>query len=146
MVKRRDIREAAMQLLFAHDLHGELREEDRTAFWSLHNARPELREAAEAMVRDIAAHLGEIDSTIAGSSDNYALDRINTVDRNILRLAVYELLHRHDVPIPAVINEAIEIARRFATEDSARFVNGLLDRIAKAKRSDHRSKTPNKKS
>ena len=120
-----------MQLLFAHDLHGELRDEDRDAFWQLHSALPQLRQQAEAMVQGIRANLPEIDETITASVQNYSFDRLNSVDRNILRLGTYELLHKPDVPHAVVINEAIEIANRFATEESARFVNGVLDRIAK---------------
>jgi transcription antitermination protein NusB len=131
MIKRREIREAAMQLLFAHDLHGELRDEDREAFWGLHSARPQLRVQAEEMVRGIMAALPEIDELITASVQNYSFDRINSVDRNILRLGTYELLRKPDVPHAVVINEAIEIASRFATDESARFVNGVLDRIAR---------------
>ena len=120
-----------MQLLFAHDLHGELRDEDRDAFWQLHSAVPKLRQQAEAMTQGIMANLPEIDETITASVQNYSFDRLNSVDRNILRLGTYELLHKPDVPHAVVINEAIEIANRFATEESARFVNGVLDRIAK---------------
>ncbi|HEY2572825.1 MAG TPA: transcription antitermination factor NusB, partial [Verrucomicrobiaceae bacterium] len=75
-----------------------------------------------------------IDETITASVQNYSFDRLNSVDRNILRLGVYELLHKPDVPHAVVINEAIEIAGRFATEESARFVNGVLDRVAKTVR------------
>lgn len=131
MIKRREIRESAMQLLFAHDLHGELRDDDCEAFWNLHSAKPKLREQAEAMVRGIMENLPEIDETITASVQNYSFDRLNSVDRNILRLATYELLRKPEVPHAVVINEAIEIANRFATEESARFVNGVLDRIAK---------------
>ncbi|MCE9518499.1 MAG: transcription antitermination factor NusB [Verrucomicrobia bacterium] len=131
MIKRREIREAAMQLLFAHDLHSELRDEDREAFWQLHSALPKLRVQAEAMVAGIMTNLPEIDETITASVQNYSFDRLNSVDRNILRLSTFELLHKPEVPHAVVINEAIEIASRFATEESARFVNGVLDRIAK---------------
>lgn len=131
MVKRREIREAAMQLLFAYDLHSELRDEDREAFWHLHSAMPKLRRQAEEMVQGIMASLPEIDETITASVQNYSFDRLNSVDRNILRLGTFELLRKPEVPHAVVINEAIEIANRFATEESARFVNGVLDRIAK---------------
>lgn len=120
-----------MQLLFARDLHGELRDEDLGVFWQLHSAKQATREQSEKLAADVFAHLPEIDEAISAAVVNFSFDRINTVDRNILRLAVYELMHKADVPVPVVINEAIEIARRFATEDSARFVNGVLDRIAK---------------
>ncbi len=141
MVKKREIREAAMQLLFARDLHGELRDADLEVFWTLHSAKQATRELSEKLAAEVFKHLPEIDGTISGAVENFSFDRINTVDRNILRLAVYELMHKADVPVPVVINEAIEIARRFATEDSARFVNGVLDRIAKDLRKHKASNT-----
>lgn len=125
-----------MQLLFAHDLHGELRDEDREAFWQLHSARPKLRELAEGMAREILADLPVIDETIAAASENYPLERMNTVDRNVLRLGVFELLRKPDVPRAVVISEAVGIASRFATTESSRFVNGVLDRIARTLRGD----------
>lgn len=130
-----------MQLLFARDLHGELREEDIGVFWQLHSANQSTREQSEKLAAEVFAHLPEIDGTISGAVVNFSFDRINTVDRNVLRLAVYELLHKTDVPVAVVINEAIEIARRFATEDSARFVNGVLDRIAKDLRKNQAANT-----
>ena len=141
MVKKRDIREAAMQMLFARDLHGELGDDDLSEFWQLHSANQATRDQSEKMVAGILKHLPEIDGAISSAAVNFSFDRINTVDRNILRLAAYELIHKHDVPVPVVINEAIEIARRFATEDSARFVNGVLDRIAKETRKSAKSRT-----
>ena len=132
MATPREVREAAMQLLFAHDLHGELRETDMAAYWELHNADAGLRKRAENLARDVSEKLAQIDGLIAGATQNYAFDRINVVDRNIMRIAVFELLHRRDVPPRVVMNEAIEIARKFATEESGRFVNGVVDRIAKS--------------
>jgi N utilization substance protein B len=133
MIKPREVREAAMQLLFAHDLNGELRDEDVAVYWSLHSAGEALRKRAEKLAHDVIKHLSELDELIAGAVQNYSFERINIVDKNILRIAVYELLHLPDVPPRVVMNEAIEIARRFATEESGRFVNGVVDRIAKTK-------------
>ncbi len=141
MTKKRDIRVAAMQLLFARDLHGELRDVDLGVFWQLHSAKQATREQSEKLAAEVFAHLPEIDGRISGAVVNFSFDRINIVDRNILRLAVYELLHKTDVPVPVVLNEAIEIARAFATEDSARFVNGVLDRIARDTRNNQASYT-----
>ena len=133
MAKPREVREAAMQLLFAHDLHGQMQGEDLPGYWELHNADVQLRERAEKLAGDVISHLGEIDELIAGALQNFAFERVNIVDRNIMRIAIYELLHRPDVPPRVVVNEAIEIALRFATEESGRFVNGVIDRIAKLK-------------
>lgn len=131
-----------MQLLFAHDLQNELRDEDRDAFWQLHSAKPGLREQAERMTLEIMANLPEIDEMITASVQNYSFDRLNSVDRNILRLGTYELLHTPAVPPAVVINEAIEIAGRFATDESARFVNGVLDRIARSVRQRAAAQAP----
>lgn len=139
MGRQRDIREAAMQLLFASELHGELRPEDCEAFWSLHSAKPSIRSGAEELARSILSQLPAVDEAIVGALQNFSFERLNNVDRNILRLAVYELMHKPDVPVRVAINEAIEIARRFATEDSAKFVNGVLDRIARDVRSESKS-------
>ena len=72
---------------------------------------------------------GEIDSTIEKHTDNYKLERVSAVDRSILRLAIYEILFCDDIPAVVSINEAIEIAKRFGTEESGRFVNGILDNL-----------------
>jgi N utilization substance protein B len=75
------------------------------------------------------AHLAEIDDRIRKYSDNYDFHRISAVDRNVLRLAIHEMLHRDDIPPVVSINEAIELAKTFGGPDSSRFVNGILDRV-----------------
>jgi transcription antitermination protein NusB len=77
----------------------------------------------------VAANLPEIDALIGKFAENYDLHRIAAVDRNILRLGIYEMLHSPDVPPVVTINEAIEIAKKFGSEESSRFVNGILDRV-----------------
>jgi N utilization substance protein B len=136
MGRQREIREAAMQLLFAAELHGELRPEDTAAFWTLHSAREPVKKGAEELAKAIMENLPQTDEAISGALQNFSFDRLNNVDRNVLRLSVYELFHKPDVPVRVVINEGIEIARRYATEDSAKFVNGVLDRIAKTARAE----------
>ena len=89
-----------------------------------------VREAAEALVRGVAGHRRQIDEAIEAVSVNWRLDRMAKVDRNVLRLAVHELLHRPDVPVKVVIDEAIELGKKFGSESSGAFVNGVLDRIA----------------
>ncbi len=135
-----------MQLLFAAELHGELRAEECEAFWTLHSARAPIKSGAEELAKGILAHLPEADEAISGALQNFSFERLNSVDRNILRLATYELMHKPDVPVRVAINEAIEIARRFATEDSAKFVNGVLDRIARGVRTETPSSTTPQKS
>ncbi|MCB1086801.1 MAG: transcription antitermination factor NusB [Verrucomicrobiae bacterium] len=130
---RREGREAALQFLFSHDLNPELNPDGPEAvdFWNLRSAKPRVREFATELLRGLMPHLTEIDERIATASENYALQRLAAVDRNLLRLAVYEILFRDDIPAPVSINEAVEIAKDFGTEESPKFVNGLLDRIRK---------------
>lgn len=139
MGRQREIREAAMQLLFASEVQGELTAEECEAFWTLHSAKPPVKSGAEELAKGILAQLPETDEAISGALQNFSFDRLNQVDRNVLRLAVFELFHKPDVPVRVAINEAIEIARRFATEDSAKFVNGVLDRIARTARPEKKA-------
>ncbi len=134
MGKRREGREAAVQFLFAHDLHGEHTPGEQEAFWEIHNAKPSVREHAETLARGVLAHREEIDALIAPVLQNFRLERVANVDRNILRLAVYELLHQPEVPAPVILNEAIEIAKSLGAGESGGFVNGILDQIAKRTR------------
>lgn len=130
---RRDGREAAVQFLYGNEAQGtvEVTPEKLAAFWDLRDAKPAVREFAEELIRGVNAHLGEIDSMIRTHLENYSLQRLAAVDRNILRLGTYEILFSSHIPPQAAINEAIEIAKRFGTEESPRFVNGILDRILK---------------
>ena len=80
----------------------------------------------------MADHLDELDSVIQGSSLNWRLTRMAVVDRNVLRFAAYELLHCEDIPRKVTLNEAIEVGKRYGSEDSGAFINGVLDRIARS--------------
>ena len=92
----------------------------------------EFPEYAEALVRGVAAHVDEIDDRLDGASENWAVDRMPVVDRALLRMAVYEMFYVDDVPVSVTINEAVELAKSFGGEDdSPRFVNGVLGRIAR---------------
>ncbi len=82
-------------------------------------------------VRGIKSHRGEIDRIVSSKLENWTMDRLSAVDRNILRLGTYELLYEMDVPIEVTIDEMIEIAKKYGTDNSGKFVNGVLDRIAK---------------
>jgi transcription antitermination protein NusB len=128
--KRREGRQAAVQYLFAHDVHGIVSDAERAAFWEMHLAKDIVRSYAEELVNGILSHQTEIDGLISSVLENFSFERLGVVDRNILRLGVYELLHT-DVPPPVIINEAIEIARDFGDVKTRQFVNGILDRVAK---------------
>jgi transcription antitermination factor NusB len=96
--------------------------------------RREVEEAfeyARALVEGAVDHAGEIDELIRQQADNWRLERMPAVDRNILRLAVFELLYEEDIPKLVVVDEAIELAKKFSTDQSGRFVNGLLDGLLK---------------
>ena len=129
---RRRGREAALQLLFASDIENQLVQgQNRQNFWELCTAKTEGRKFAEELVDGVLRHLPVIDQAVIACLENFEMGRLSAVDRNILRLATYELLFVPEVPGPVVINEAIEIAKSFGTPDSGRFVNGVLDQIRK---------------
>jgi N utilization substance protein B len=129
MGKRRKGREAAIQYHFWRDLqHGEAPERIED-FWEFCPAALRVREFALPLIEGMMAHLPEIDERIRRYCENYEFHRISPVDRNILRLAIYEMLHRDDIPPVVSINEAIELAKTFGGVDSGRFVNGILDRM-----------------
>ena len=131
MGRRRQARELALQLLYELDLRGEADPgEALEEFWRRQGELPdEVRSFAEALVRGTKAHQEKIDELIGRFAERWDLDRMAVVDRNILRAGVFELLWAADAPPKVAINEALEIARKFSTEKSTRFINGLLDRV-----------------
>ena len=131
---RRKGREYALQLLFQADVGGRARREEASpirfeAFWAPRNASPEVRAFAEALVRGVETQAAEVDRILERHAHHWSLERMAAVDRNVLRLAVYELFHLPDVPPRVVLNEAIDIAKKYGSEESGRFVNGVLDDI-----------------
>ena len=128
--RRTRARERALQALYQIDVAAEGIDEALAAFWkSFEPVEREVRELAEGLVRGVADHRRAVDDAIEDASSNWRLDRMARVDRNVLRLAVYELL-RTDVPVKVVINEAIELGKKFGSESSGAFVNGVLDKVA----------------
>ena len=130
---RRDGREAAVQFLYANDIQGiiDYSPEKLDDFWELRDAKPFVREFAAELIVGVLENLTGIDAAIRNQLENFSFQRLAAVDRNILRLGAFEILHANHIPPQAAINEAIEIAKRFGTDDSARFVNGILDKILK---------------
>ena len=100
-------------------------------FWEFLPTKPRVREFAQPLIDGMNAHLEEIDERIRRYAENYEFRRIATVDRNVLRLAIYEMLYRDDIPPVVSINEAIELAKKFGGAESGRFVNGILDQVRK---------------
>jgi N utilization substance protein B len=154
MGKRREARERAVQFLFQHDLNppadldraldefwesqraAAIAEEKGPATWGQEVELPppstgeaEMRLFAEPLIRGTVRHRDEADEHIKKHVKNWELHRIAAVDRNILRLAIYEMLHRDDIPPVVSINEAVDIAKKFSTQDSGKFVNGILDKV-----------------
>jgi N utilization substance protein B len=128
--KRRIARELAVQFLYQYDLSGGPLEEALPLFWETQSeVNEDGRKFTEELVHGVVEHRVAIDEHIAKYTDNWDLPRIAAVDRNILRLAMYEMLFRDDIPPVVSINEAVDIAKRFSTRESGAFVNGILDRL-----------------
>ena len=131
MGKRREGREVALQLLFHWDLNAQqaLSGPELDLFWEFRPAIPGVRTFATNLLHGVIARQETIDEKITRYTANYELRRISAVDRNILRMAIYEMLYATDVPPIVAINEAIDIAKKFGTDESGKFVNGVLDRV-----------------
>ena len=154
MGKRREARERAVQFLFQHDLNPpENLELELSQFWNSQRAAaiedekgaakwnevtelppPTVEEAetrlfAEPLIRGVIDHRDAIDEHIKKHTKNWDVHRIAAVDRNVMRLAIFEMLYRDDIPPVVSINEAVDIAKKFSTQDSGKFVNGILDKV-----------------
>jgi N utilization substance protein B len=154
MGKRREARERAVQFLFQHDLNpredldaalnefwesqraAAIAEDKGRANWNEPvvlppptTAEAEMRLFSEPLIRGTLQFRDEVDVHIKKHVKNYDFNRIAPVDRNVLRLAIYEMLHRDDIPPVVSINEAVDIAKKFSTEESGKFVNGILDKV-----------------
>ncbi|MGA2752075.1 MAG: transcription antitermination factor NusB [Verrucomicrobiota bacterium] len=154
MGQRRAARERAVQFLFQHDLNPpDNLEEALGHFWTSQSATaiagekgaatwgqkvqlppPSAEEEAtrlfaDKLIRGVLEHLQDLDLKIKEYAQNWDINRMAVVDRNVLRLAIYEMLHRQDIPPVVSINEAVDIAKKFSTQDSGKFVNGILDKV-----------------
>jgi transcription antitermination protein NusB len=127
---RREGRELALQMLYALDLNPQKVQETLQLFRENSRFTANVRIFAEELVAGVMANREGIDTLLAEKSKNWAISRMAKVDLNILRLAVYELNYRDDIPKNVTMNEAIEVAKKFGTEDSPAFINGILDEIA----------------
>ena len=132
MGTRRKSRELTMQMLFQGDLGKQTPDEVRALFWtSRDDVDQETRGFAEDLYRVAVARQPEIDALIESHAQNWRLERMAVVDRNLLRAAVAEMLGYPNTPGPIIINESLEIARRYAAPESVQFLNGVLDAIAR---------------
>lgn len=132
--QRHDAREATVQFLMHCEVNGKLTPgavtlEDETGFWEMRPAMRKVRVLTMELARGVLGERADLDARIQRHCHNYVVQRMNSVDRNVLRLAVYEMFHRLEVPPVVALNEAIDIAKRYGTDDSGRFVNGILDQV-----------------
>jgi len=131
---RRDAREAAVQYLYQRELQADESDELLEEFYRLRGLSPSARRFCETLLKGWVNHRVEIDAAIREHARNYEFSRLSAVDRNVLRVACQELLFCGDIPPAVAINEAIEIAKKFSTQESGKFVNGILDNIRRAHR------------
>jgi N utilization substance protein B len=131
---RRQAREAALQILYLWEVGRTDPASAIDAYFAEHapDAAEAVRSFATALVEGTVADLVAIDAIVTRHSTNWRLDRLAVIDRLILRLAIWELRHAGDVPAAVVLNEAVELARRFSTDEAVRFVNGVLDAVRRA--------------
>ncbi len=130
MGSRRKAREFTLQMLFQEDITAQSADEIQESFWLSRRTDAETRRFAEGLFLASLDHKSEVDEQIKECSEHWRLERMAAVDRNVLRMAVTEFLY-FDTPRVVVIDEAIEVARKYGGEDSTEFVNGILDAIRK---------------
>ena len=131
MGARRKARELALQMLFQHDLSGNQPDMIIDTFEELQKSKPNTREFAVKIFNGTVENLAKIDEMIVAQADNWRISRMAVVDRNIIRMSIYEFLHETDTPKLVIIDEAIEIAKKYGTQKSSQFINGILDGILK---------------
>jgi len=129
MRRRTRARQLALEVLYQADLRREDGREIAKQYLADKNDEPDLLDFARALITGTCEHQAELDEHIRDAAQNWVISRMAAVDRNILRLAVFELTHMEDIPAKVSINEAIELAKRFGSEESGQFVNGILDKV-----------------
>ena len=134
MGKRTRARECAFQMLYQWDITGEPMDRVAGLFWQVRSTTDETRTRAEALARGAQREVETLDAAIGAAATNWRFDRIAAVDKNILRIAAYELLKEPETPPSVIIDEAVEMAKRFSEADAPSFVNGVLDAVKRAQR------------
>lgn len=137
MGKRRQSRELALQFLYQYDVLSESRPEEMNfddaaqLFWTTRENKldKDIGEFARTLITGTCENMDGIDAIIDRFSEHWRISRISKIDRNILRMAIYELVYLRNIPPPVSINEAIDIAKKYGTEESGAFINGILDRV-----------------
>lgn len=128
---RHNARELGLQILFQWDFHGQT-EPNLEEFWRQRPVAPDVKTFAETLVHGVQRHCQELDRLLSQHATNWTVERMPVVDRNILRQALFELLFLPDVPAKVTVNEALQLTKSFADEESRRFVNGVLDAVLKS--------------
>jgi N utilization substance protein B len=118
-------------MLFQMEASGAGAEEAIALFWRSFEADPEGKSYADETVRGVSGDKADIDKAIAAASENWRVERMTRLDRNLLRLSTWELMKRRDVPSPVILDEAVELAKSFGTAESGAFVNGVLAKVAR---------------
>jgi transcription antitermination protein NusB len=131
MGARRKARELALQMLYQFDLSSNPPQQIVDTFEELQKSKPNTREFATKLFQGTIDNLARIDEMIAAQADNWRITRMAVVDRNIIRMSIYELLEESETPKLVIIDEAIEIGKKFGTQKSSQFINGILDGILK---------------
>lgn len=132
MATRRQARECVVQILFTLDLNKDKPENICRDYWKEHEAEDHFKTFVENHVKGVVAKLAEIDALMTKYAENWDIKRMGGIERNVMRMALYEMLYCDDIPPVVSINEAVDIAKYFSTKDSGKFVNGILDRIRKS--------------
>ena len=131
MGARRKARELALQMLFQYDISANAPDQIVDTFEELQKSKPNARDFAVKIFRGTIANMASLDEMIQNQAENWRLSRMAAVDRNIIRMSVYEFLHEDETPKLVIIDEAIEIAKKYGTQKSSQFINGILDGILK---------------
>jgi N utilization substance protein B len=129
MGKRTKARECALQILYQWDITRAPMDRGVGRFWQVRSGTEEMKAMAERLARGAQGEVERLDAAIAKASSHWRLDRIAPIDRDILRLGAYELMQEPDTPASVIIDEAVELAKRFSEADAPAFVNGVLDAI-----------------
>jgi len=131
MRKRTKSRECALKILYQLDINKSDLKDSLESFYNYRKLSPAIKEFANLIAEGTVKNLKQIDKIISKCAQNWAINRMAVIDRNILRMSVFELIFIDDIPPKVSINEAIEIAKRYGDKDSSKFVNGILDRVLK---------------
>ncbi len=129
MTVRRRAREIALQVLYQLDIDQGVPQEALAVYFENFRPSEKAREFCQRLIEGVSQHREEIDRLIEENAEHWTLKRMAVVDRNILRVATFELIHCPDIPFKASLNEAIELAKKFGNDDSGAFINGILDKV-----------------